>query len=151
MPKKNIGAPSTLHRYKHTFITFFSASHRYTLLCNKLHIVLRVKKKLRTCITWTQVVNLGFMLEQHAPQAVSPTSVNTESGTQCMSLANGDDADPMGIENTQPGEAPPSVSLEDHILQHSTWRPGCSSPSSPKASSMWRSSSACAMITSQNT
>ena len=46
------------------------------------------------------------MQERHALQVMSPTLGPDESGTYFMSIADGDDEDLMGIEDSQPGQAP---------------------------------------------
>ena len=44
-----------------------------------------------------------------------PNLIQNERGTTYMSIADGDDEDPMGIENSQLEQAPSSLSIEDHV------------------------------------
>ena len=53
------------------------------------------------------------------------------------------------LKKSQFGQAPPPISLERSYSWHSTEEPGCSLPSSPKASRVCWSSSTSAMISSQ--
>ena len=63
--------------------------------------MLCVKTYHRKCIAWTEEVNLAVMPEQHARFTdLEPNDGLDESGTQCMSIADGDDEDLMGIENS---------------------------------------------------
>ena len=60
------------------------------------------------------MVCLAPWSEQHAPTGYEPNLVQNESVAHCMSIADSDDAGLMGIENSQLGQAPSSLSLENH-------------------------------------
>ena len=62
-----------------------------------------------------------------------------------MSIADGDDEDLMGIETSQLKQAQSPINLQDHVLPF-----GSTLPSSPKASSIWRSSCSSANNSSQH-
>ena len=77
-----------VHRYKHSFISLVSASHTkditypFSQSDNMYDAVLQLiahrvvrQENLRMCITRTYMVNLAKMLEEHALQVMSPTSV----------------------------------------------------------------------------
>ena len=64
-------------------------------------------------------------------------------------MADEDDEIWMETKKSQFGQAPPPFSLERSYSSHSTEEPGCSLPSSPKASSICWSSNTSAMTYSQ--
>ena len=82
----------------------------------------------------------------NAGLASSSGSGTDEGETHFMCFANSDDEDPMGFESCQLEQAPSSPSHEV-----GTGRPACSSPTSPKTSSVWRSSNAGTRISLLNT
>ena len=85
--------------------------------------MLRVKASLRKCISRTQVVNLAYARTERSTGYRPNVGVN-ESETTFMSIADGDDDDLIGIENSQLGQVPLVLSLEDHVLQIARESPG---------------------------
>ena len=60
------------------------------------------------------------------------------------------DENPFHVYRGQLGQARSPLSLEEHILQNGTERPGCTSPTSLKAHGVWRSFSTTTMTSSQH-
>ena len=121
--ENSLGAPCTC---SHTSgITHFSHSEQmYDAVVQQIALCV-VRQDFSAQVHHSDVSGQsGFNSRMARSTGYEPNVGLDESGTVLMFTADGDDEDLMGIENYQLGEAPPLITLDDHVVQTGRRDPG---------------------------